>query len=1126
MSDLLNKYHFLIPGNAYREDQSYTFDEANTDQNDVNLGISGLVDLLNKGMSQVKSGLIPYIPGGETKVVGISYGEAYFAAEGDSSLYPFSTGSDHTSSYLKNISQLGSLIRVGRYYDIPAQSVSATPTDALIMPHRVSTGVTIYDPVYGNIAVSNPVAILADASMDTSPQDYYSSATGPRVYLSGSFSVPVGSNFLVSYDPSTLVTWIDYADRGSENEIDMDSTGVTLIAVNGIFTLEKVGYTVQRGTGIGTENRKIVRFIDSHTVEIDFPFTDIYESGDKMFCFNGDALLPSSSTRKDLICIKKWNYISKTNISTVGINGITIEEDVVSRFTPTFQLEVMQGVSIEGVAGEGLSDTDIQRLGEAIPLALVTVSSTGVTSVTHNTYWLNALRDKHLFSNNLISNGTFKTPTQVGGAGANTELFCGYTNNWVTANNPTLSMQYGVDTQELKVCATTSGNQVAYVASLEKLGASPGDILIFTARVKGEDVQSKITIFNSDHPSNILAQSISSEQAIDPSIYKNLVSIVQVPYYDTLYGGILPTTKVYFWINTTATTDVYVSHYSVIRYGSKDNYILKPLTEFGNQQVLGDLTIQGNLNVFGTRTYLESTILQVEDPNIDLNKGGNSTTVNGSGINILSISSPDNLVASITYTNAAGANTWSTITTGNIRSGLLTGAITADSVNTPNMSTNSLLPSGSTTTLGGSSTYWDSAYVSTANLTTANITTANIVNVLPSGSSTTLGGSSTRWSTAYVSTADVTTANITTANANSMQPSGTSTAIGGSSTRWNSIYGSTADLTTANITTVNANSMQPSGSTTKIGGTSTYWDDIYVSTAHLTTGNITTVNSDNILASGSTKTIGTSGNPWTTAYLTTANITTITADNILASGSTKTIGTSGNPWTMANITTINAAEINATIVNVNNLLPDTDNSNDIGSSSTKWRNAYVSTIYTNSILASGSTKTIGTSGNPWTTAYLTTANITTITADNILASGSTKTIGTSGTPWTTAYISTATITTGNIATINTNSILASGTTPTIGSSSTPYSTIYADTICARVVQLKNAGNITATIESRDDNSVAIIVKKSGQNDIEVMQAYNFNGSLGVRMPLTGWKSAGEHNGVFLNTDNYLVLGVI
>ena len=348
--------------------------------------------------------------------------------------------------------------------------------------------------------------------------------------------------------------------------------------------------------------------------------------------------------------------------------------------------------------------------------------------------------------------------------------------------------------------------------------------------------------------------------------------------------------------------------------------------------------------------------------------------------------------------------------------------------------------------------------------------------------------------------------------------------LGSATKQWSQIHSDTAniDTTTGNLvgnvtgnlvaTTSTAKNLNPEANSTYTLGTSlVQWSDIHADAAHIDTmtgnvvGNLTgdlsasITNAKTIVpASNSTYNLGSSSLQWSGIHADTANIDTTTGNlignvtgNLLASttqaktiepetDSTYNLGSSTKQWSNIHA---DAAAIDTVTGNVvgnltGNLLaattqsqiivPDTDSTHTLGTTSLRWANIHADDI----TLESGGTLTGNVVGN--LTGNLLAAN--TVAKTIISENDSTYNLGSSSNKWAHIYGDAATITTvnGNVIGNLTGNLGASTTqaktivpelnsTYTLGTSSLQWSNIHADAAAIDAVTGNVVGNLTGNL---------------------------------------------------------------
>lgn len=128
----------------------------------------------------------------------------------------------------------------------------------------------------------------------------------------------------------------------------------------------------------------------------------------------------------------------------------------------------------------------------------------------------------------------------------------------------------------------------------------------------------------------------------------------------------------------------------------------------GNKTYTGATIFQGNVDIQGALTWVESSVLQVSDPTITINKGGAASSAGGAGIEV-----EENSAISAFMTVAAGRNGWSlkAPTNANVATLSLSSLTSARSYTLPDVA--GTLPVG-TGAVGGV-TFWSAPNVLTSN---------------------------------------------------------------------------------------------------------------------------------------------------------------------------------------------------------------------------------------------------------------------------------------------------------------------------------------------------------------------------------------------------------------------------
>ena len=264
-----------------------------------------------------------------------------------------------------------------------------------------------------------------------------------------------------------------------------------------------------------------------------------------------------------------------------------------------------------------------------------------------------------------------------------------------------------------------------------------------------------------------------------------------------------------------------------------------------------DVTIEGNLDVKGTVTLIESTTITVNDKNVVLgNTASTGAALDGGGIDL-----GNNALVTFRYNNST--TSW--------------------------QSNVALTPTANgTLTLGGTSNYWGNAYVSnllasgTANIVgNANVGNLGVTQVIATGNITggnlLTSGSGGNISGANVVLANTFTSNVTTGTApfvinSTTQVANLNAAIAGSLINGNSnvsIPSANGNVIVSVGGTVNVQVWSTAGAnitgTLGVSGNANV-GNLGTATAIITTGNITTINSGLLQNSTSNVTIASAGN--------------------------------------------------------------------------------------------------------------------------------------------------------------------------------------------------------------------------------------------------------------------------
>jgi hypothetical protein len=271
-----------------------------------------------------------------------------------------------------------------------------------------------------------------------------------------------------------------------------------------------------------------------------------------------------------------------------------------------------------------------------------------------------------------------------------------------------------------------------------------------------------------------------------------------------------------------------------------------------------DVTIEGNLDVKGLVTLIESTTVTINDKNLVLGNNANtSTTLDGGGIDL-----GDNALVTWRYNHST--TSW--------------------------QSNVSVLPSANgSLTLGGTANYWGNAYVSNLLVSSgANVTgNANIGNI---GTATIIAS----------------TANLTTINSGLVQ-NGTSNVTVNSSGNVNISVG-------GNVLTVTSTGAKISG-TANVSGNANV-GNLGTATAIITTGNITTVNSGLVQNGNSNVAITANSNVTITATSNATLVVTGTGANISGTAYVSGNANVGNIGTNTIVATAANVSGNANVGNI------------------------------------------------------------------------------------------------------------------------------------------------------------------------------------------------------------------
>lgn len=328
------------------------------------------------------------------------------------------------------------------------------------------------------------------------------------------------------------------------------------------------------------------------------------------------------------------------------------------------------------------------------------------------------------------------------------------------------------------------------------------------------------------------------------------------------------------------------------------------------------------------------------------------------------------------------------------------------------------------------------------NLTT--VTAGNNIvaqrNVLPNANNTlNLGSSSVRWGTLFATTLDITTLQLNT--------------LGSSSGTLTLTTPTASDLILLDRTTT------PSmDNTYNLGSATNRFASLYAQTVFTNTINtaagVLSVTGDVTPSSDNTLSLGSSGQRFTAAHITTLNASTVNTATVQAP-------------TSSNLTLTTTTGTN-NVVLARNVLPDTDNTKDIGSNSLRFANVYAANVNATSYNANTLSSV---SGNLLITTPLTSNTVTTNRAFTPTVNN-TQNLGTSSLKWANVYG-----TTGFFTTISNNNSwidIAGGLRPNTDNLH------YLGELTKRYQRLYAINTFTDTVASTGTNNLLLTTPTSSQ----------------------------------------------
>jgi hypothetical protein len=419
------------------------------------------------------------------------------------------------------------------------------------------------------------------------------------------------------------------------------------------------------------------------------------------------------------------------------------------------------------------------------------------------------------------------------------------------------------------------------------------------------------------------------------------------------------------------------------------NFTIDPI---GHNNNTGTVIINGNLQVDGTTTTINSSIIDICDITINLasfaqtseQADGAGFTISGANVSFL-YDNNNNI-----FKSSIGISISGNINPTNINSHSLGESNKCwNNAHIINISADIIVPIDNNTKLGDINNTWTSAHITTINAGAIN----PIINT-----TTFIGDVNDSWTNAYITNISASIINSTsTINANTIIPSSGNKNLGGISAidTWNNAY----------ITNISADTIKPYSTNTNLGTSSSdTWNNAYITNISASTINSNIINANTIIPSGNNKNLGTSEatNTWNNVYITNIIGNTITP----LTNTSKSIGgtVASEIWTNAYITNISATTISANTINANSIIPSGGDKNLGGTSAhDTWNNAYITNITATTIKPiTDTSKNIGGTyaSEIWTNAYI--INISATIISSLITNGGT--LGYSGNYWNTAYL--------------------------------------------------------------------------------------------------------------------------
>ena len=403
--------------------------------------------------------------------------------------------------------------------------------------------------------------------------------------------------------------------------------------------------------------------------------------------------------------------------------------------------------------------------------------------------------------------------------------------------------------------------------------------------------------------------------------------------------------------------------------------------------------------------------------------------------------------------------------------------------------------------LGNGSSRWDYGYFKNLDVSESlKLTGVVTSNFVPDGGTRNLGSSSARWTNVY--SAQLNSNGVATLSGD-INSSGkfsnhaipkvnNNYDLGSSTLRWRKLWLVDGDVSgqvkapAASNPTNGDYLVNKDYVDTEIGNISQYWEE---------TSGLLRPNTDDrsVMPKGSAD-LGTTSNRWKVGYFTTTNtislnVTTSVVSNLMPNGAVD-IGSTAARWNLGAFNTVNTSSLSGCSV-TGNLVPDANNTRELGSSASRWKNIYgvglnVTTLTATNISGftlqgsiipnNNNAHSIGSDAKRLANLYsinVKTTNFygTTLKGDIVPDSNNTRLLGTNANRLATVYANT--VNSANIegATIKGSFIPNTTASHDLGSNGTRWKNIYTTNLYTNDLHLKNDRGDWVIVEEEEYLSI-------------------------------------------------------